>query len=163
MSTQKFSKTDDPWSSFESFYRDGVKVEIRPYAQHDHSAATTVFVSTDDSEVFHADKHCHRLHRVDTFPHDGEDIRWIKALPLESVMTTWSSPIRPCNYCTQDIHTCAEIVQEVGGVPEVCLNYYEPGDRVVKTQVRRDPESGETTVTESSREAYPDGGDSNAE
>jgi hypothetical protein len=157
--SQPFSSTDDPWARLPSFERDGVVVHITTYAGDDHSAATTVFTSRSSSEVFHADKHCHRLHRSDTIRTTDGERRWIKALPLERVMTSWLNPIRPCNYCTQDIHTTAEIAQEYDNVPEVCLKYYEPGDSVVKTKVRTDPESGETSVRESSRPAYPSGGD----
>lgn len=133
--TQQFSKTEEPWSRIPNFVRDGVDVRVQMFARHDHSAATTVFTSEQNSEVFHADKHCHRLHQGETHTFDGEEKQMIYAHPLEKVMTSWVDPIRPCDYCTQDIQTTTEIVQEYDGVPETVLKYFEPGDELVDEEV----------------------------
>lgn len=132
--------------------QDGVEVRPRPFAYSDHSASTTVFTS-GNSEVFHADKHCHRLHRTEPLEYDGDKIRYIQAHELESVMTSWLNPVRPCSYCTLDIEKTADVAVEQDGVPEACLSYYTPGDKRVKTVVSTSPD-GETTVTESESEVY---------
>lgn len=153
--TQQFSKTDNPWSRLQPFEKGGITIYIQTYAGDDHSAATTVFTSKSGSEVFHADKHCHHLHSDDPLWNDS---RFIYARPLEQVLSSYLAPIRPCAYCTQDIYTTVELVQEFDGVPESCLSYFEPGDEVVSTRTHTDPETGETTVEQSSKDAYPDGG-----
>jgi len=152
---QPFTSTDDPWRRFDNFERDGVLIKIRPYAHTDHSAATTVFTATDDSEVFHADKYCHRLHTTDTYTFDGVEQRSIRALTLESVMTSWLDPVRPCDYCTQDIHRTAEIAKEIEGIPEVNLQYFEPGDQRVSTTMSRNDDGEMEVVQEHSSEVYP--------
>jgi len=152
--SQNFSKTEEPWSRIQSFERDGVVIRVTVYAYRDHSAATTVFTAGNNNEVFHADKHCHRLHKDEPAVIDGQEMRHIQAHTLEAVMTSWLNPVRPCDYCTQDIHTTAEIVTEIDGVPESQLKYYEPGDQRVTTRVRTDPETGEKTMSESSSEVY---------
>ncbi len=147
--------SDEGWNRLQPFMRDGVEIRPRPYAFTDHSAATTVFTSGNGTEVFHADKYCHRLHADEpTTDRDGNELRYIRAHTLEKVMTSWLDPVKPCDYCTQDIETTAEIATEIDGVPEACLKYFEPGDERVTTRVHTDPESGETTVQESSTEVY---------
>lgn len=150
---QQFSKTDDPWRRLQAFEHDGVVVYVDVFAGSDHSAATTVFTSQNTSEVFHADKYCHRLHRSEPSRYDGEEVRRIQAYALETVMTEWTNPVRPCDYCTQDIHTTAEIVKEIDGVPESCLSYFEPGDQRVRTTVHHN-DDGTVDVTESATEVY---------
>lgn len=151
--SQPFSSTDEPWSRLPGFMREGVEVHVQTFAGHDHSAATTVFTSQNNSEVFHADKCCHRLHRSEPSEYDGEKFRYVHAWPLEVVMTEWGDPVRPCDYCTQDIHTTAEIAMEYDNVPESCLKFFEPGDKRVTTTVSRN-DDGTVTVTESSTEVY---------
>jgi len=153
---QQFSKTDtdEGWRP-SNFKRDGVLIIPRPYAHTDHSAATTVYAASQQSEVFHADKHCHRLHTTDTYTFDGVEQRSIKALTLETVMTEHTDPVRPCDYCTQDIERTAEIVQEVDGVPESVLCYYEPGDEKVTTTVSRNDDGEMEVVQEQVSEVYP--------
>jgi nitrous oxide reductase len=152
--TQDFSKTEEPWSRIPAFMRDGVVVGVQMFAGDDHSAATTVFTSKNNSEVFHADKYCHRLHRGETYTIDGEERQTIYAHPLEKIMTTWLDPIRPCDYCTQDIETTAKIVQEHDGVPEKLLKYYEPGDKRVSQQWSKNADGSWDLVEESATEVY---------
>lgn len=156
--SQQFSKTDDPWSRLDQFRHNGVLVTPQPYAHRDHSAATTVFTASNSSEVFHADKHCHRLHTTDTFHMDGEERRSIKALTLEQVLTEYSDPVRPCDYCTQDIYRTVEIAKEIDGVPESVMHYYEPGDSKVTTTYSRNDDGEMEVVQEHASEVYPDGG-----
>lgn len=154
--TQDFSQTDEPWSRINGFERDGVAVSVMTFAGYDHSAATTVFTAKNNSEVFHADKHCHRLHRGETYTFDGQERQTIHAHPLEKVMTTYLDPVRPCDYCTQDIQTTANIVQEIDGVPESVLNYYEPGgERVSETWVHN-PDGSWNLTSQSVSEVYDD-------
>ncbi len=143
---------NESWSALKAFERDGVLVRIMTIAGYDYSAATTVFTA-GHSEVFHADKYCHRLHSADTITIDGQEKTTITAHPLEKVMTEWLDPIKPCSHCTQDIETTAEIAKEIDGVPEACLSYFEPGDERVTTTVSYN-DDGTTDVSETSTEVY---------
>ena len=143
----------EQWSRLEPFERDGVLVRIMPFAGYDYSAATSVFTKGSSTEVFHADKYCHRLYQGDTITIDGQEQTTIHAHPLEKVMTSWTDPIKPCSYCTQDIETTAEIATEIDGIPEELLCYFEPGDQRVNTTVRYN-DDGTVDVSESAEEVY---------
>ena len=155
--SDQFSTTDEPWSRISSFEHDSVIVSVETFTGEDHSAATTVFTSMSGSEVFHADKHCHRLHQSETFVGaDGTETRGIRARTLEGVMTSWLNPIRPCDYCTQDIRTTADIVTEIDGVPEEVLKYYEPGDKRVSETWTRGDDGAWRMANRSETEVYDD-------
>jgi len=127
---QQFSGTERLWCRIPAFERDGVTVSVMTFDGDDHSAATTVFTNTRYSEVWHADKYCHLLHQGPTITGPAGEMRTVYARPLECVMTSSLGPSRPCEHCTQDIGTTAEIVQKHDGVPKSILNYTESGDSV---------------------------------
>lgn len=142
---------DDHW--IPPFERDGVLIRVDQYHGHDYSDATIVYTN-GTAEVFHADARCHRLHQSDPWNNSRADRteRSIMAQTLEKVMTSWLDPVKPCDYCTVDIETLAELAMDVDDVPEACLKYFEPGDKRHHTTVRR--KDGEVTVETDSKEVY---------
>lgn len=114
-------------------------------ANRDYAGETTVY-TVNNSEIFHADRDCHRI------PDDA----WPAAETLPHVMSSYLDPIRPCTACTMGIEHCADVAVERDGLPEGQLKYFEPGDKRVNTQYTRADDGSWQVSSHTETEVYDD-------
>lgn len=114
-------------------------------ANRDYAGETTVY-TVNNSDIFHADRGCHRI------PDDA----WPAAETLPHVMSSLLNPIRPCTACTMGIEHCAEVAVEHDGLSEVELDYFEPGDKRVSTEFTRDENGSWQVSSHTATEVYDD-------
>lgn len=87
--------------------------EARPY--YKSGIATRVYAATN-SYRFHADRDCPELADVET----------VLRFPLGWVVTHRSNPTHPCDYCTQDVPTTAEVAVTYDQInPDELVEPYE--------------------------------------
>ncbi|MEZ3117917.1 hypothetical protein RYH80_18525 [Halobaculum sp. MBLA0147] len=136
------------WYKPAGFTHDGTRVEVMATHGCDHGDVTTVFSINDDSTVFHADKHCPRLHQSEPSAPSWADtpIRHLRAHTLEEVMTSPTDPVKPCSHSTQSITALAESIMQQRDLHEVQLRYFEPGERRQSITVERTPNGVEADV-----------------
>ena len=133
---------------------DKPRVQLTRYYGYNYEDNTTVYTRRSSSKVFHADEYCpHLLGSAEYSHYHDEETVHLNAHPLPKVMSSYLNPVKPCDYCTQDIETTVEVVTEHDGMDECHLQYFEPGDQRV-TRTVRTHDDGSTTVRESATEVY---------
>lgn len=122
---------------------------------HEYHDTTTVYTTGSGAEVFHADVHCPHLLNSGS---EWSDAVHLTAHSLPRVMQSYLSPYKRCRHCTLPMQETARIAVQQDGMPSALLQYYEPGDTKVTTQVTRGVD-GDEKVRQWTETVRPDGGD----
>jgi hypothetical protein len=130
-----------------------VTIYLMRTAGVDYSDTTTVY-RRNYSDTFHADEKCPRLLAEAGSNHmrGGESKAvHLRALSLPRVLSTWCDPIKACSHCTLSMQETARVAVQQDGLSAYRLKLFERGEKKYTTMVRRDPETGETTVSQHSK------------